>query len=194
MSLKGELFIYDENRNLTAFESGHVGSTKSVIIIGGLGDGFMTIPYTAWLSQALSGLSISLIQVLLSSSYSAYGKESLSSDTQDLTLLLDYLCKKRGKQQIILLGHSTGCQDIMWLAGQNSNYLKLSELVQSCIRGAILQASVSDREYYFGPNGMAEAGELLEWAKKSSNTDVFLKLVGNVSFTAYRVKALLERL
>lgn len=181
--MQGDLFVYFHGQ--CAFESGDLGSPNVVVLLGGLGDGFMTIPYTEALSERLKAESVSFVQVLMESSYSGYGLSSLQVDMVAISLLVKHLKEQRGKQKVVLLGHSTGCQDIMWL---NSKWA-FSE-VASVVVGGILQAPVSDREY-------AEAtmeysmNELLEWAQTVDPSTVHP--TEDPPITASRIKALYER-
>ncbi len=58
---------------------------------------------------AVSGLGLSFVQPLLSSSYGGYGTASLTQDSEELSVLLSHL-KGVGVTDVILCGHSTGCQ------------------------------------------------------------------------------------
>lgn len=140
MKFSGELFIYDEDSRLTAFETGPTESTETVVFIGGLGDGFNAVPFLEPLEKQLTKLNYSLIQVQLSSSNQGYGTSNLQTDSKELDLLVTYLKDKRGKTKVIFLGHSTGCQDCYW----HNKYGKTSQH----IAGYILQAPVSDREHF----------------------------------------------
>lgn len=98
----------------------------------------MTVPYPAILAKALHE-TWSLAQTLLTSSYSGWGTSSLKSDAAELHQCVAYFRSiKSGK--IVLMGHSTGCQDVMeYLVGFGHEN-------RPSIDGAILQAPVSDRE------------------------------------------------
>ena len=94
-----------------AYESGSP-STNALIFIGGLGDGPHTIGYARTISRELEvaeGLSYSVFEVRMASSFTGYGFTSLADDVKDLSALVKYL-RGLGKQKIVLLGHSTGCQ------------------------------------------------------------------------------------
>ncbi|KAI7872611.1 uncharacterized protein EV154DRAFT_431299 [Mucor mucedo] len=138
MKFSGELFTYDEEKRLTAFETGPIHSTETIVFIGGLNDGFNAVPYLLPLVQKVSSLNWSLVQVQLSSSFGGYGTTNLQRDTEELDSLVTFLRDKRGKSKIVFLGHSTGSQDCYW---HNKNG-------KSSIAGYILQAPVSDREYF----------------------------------------------
>lgn len=138
MKFSGELYTYDNETNLTAFETGPV-TEKTVVFIGGLGDGFNAVPFLEPLAETLAKSNWSLTQVLLSSSYNQYGFSNLQMDAKQLDLLVQHLKEKRGKNKIVFLGHSTGSQDCY-------RHNKYGQTNQD-ISGYILQAPVSDREH-----------------------------------------------
>jgi pimeloyl-ACP methyl ester carboxylesterase len=138
----GNLFVYDINYKLVAFESGTLSSSRCLILLGGLTDGLLSLPYVERLSSKLELLSkpYSLIQPLLRSSNLQYGWHTIDNDIQDLKTLINYLTNNRDNlESIILMGHSTGCQDII-------HYLR-QEKIDSKIVQVILQGPVSDRQY-----------------------------------------------
>ncbi|KAI9282303.1 hypothetical protein BY458DRAFT_552523 [Sporodiniella umbellata] len=136
MRFTGELFTYEKESNLVAFESG-VPTDKTVVFIGGLGDGWNAVPYLTPLGKSLSSIGWSLTQAQLTSSFGGYGITDLATDSKQLDALVDHLTNQRGKKHIVFLGHSTGCQDSQW-HNRHSNKKVL---------GYILQAPVSDREF-----------------------------------------------
>ncbi|KAG8373032.1 hypothetical protein BUALT_Bualt12G0128700 [Buddleja alternifolia] len=113
---------------------------QQVIFIGGLTDGFLATEYLEPLAIALEKEHWSLVQFLFSSSYSGYGISSLKQDATELDQLMSYLINKEDSEGVVLLGHSTGCQDIV-------HYLRTNAACSRAVRAAILQAPVSDREY-----------------------------------------------
>jgi len=87
-------------------------SRDALVFIGGLGDGPHTIPYVRTIAHELekaAGLSYSVFEVRLSSSFTGYGFTSLKDDVKDLSALVRYL-RWLGKKKVVFLGHSTGCQ------------------------------------------------------------------------------------
>lgn len=74
-----------------------------------------------------------------------YGTSSLCKDVEELDELLAYLCSVKHSPhvpaEIILVGHSTGCQDAVFYMAHGSPELR------ACVRGVVLQAPVSDREF-----------------------------------------------
>lgn len=176
-SLTGQLFTYGPNR--VAFES-LLPSVMAVtspsqssamllppnkcILLGGLSDGLIPVPYTHTLSEMvchfpypLESLSYensgsesqppstleqtwSLIQPILSSSYTGFGHGTLDRDVLELHELIQYLHQYRNAtRNILLIGHSTGCQQIL-------HYFNKYNHENTGVTAAVLQAPVSDRE------------------------------------------------
>ncbi|XP_052207732.1 UPF0613 protein PB24D3.06c-like [Diospyros lotus] len=135
---RGVMFKYGPKPIQVAFKTGDY--KQQVIFIGGLTDGFLATEYLEPLAIALDKEKWSLVQFLLSSSYSGYGISSLKQDAMELDQLISYLINKEDSEGVVLLGHSTGCQDIAY-------YMRTSAACSRAVRAAILQAPVSDREY-----------------------------------------------
>lgn len=139
ISIPGTLSVYNPQTRLTMFESGPETSTTSVIFLGGLLDGYHAVPYLPTLGRALALRGVSLIQVMLSSSNIGYGTSSLLQDTQELDILFAFLREERAKTRLFVIGHSTGCQQIIFHSHHG--------LHKSAVQGIILQGPVSDREF-----------------------------------------------
>lgn len=197
----GILHPYYEN--LTAFEYSNSNSKKVIIFIGGLGDGFLTVPYVLPLAQAVESQGWSLIQILTSSSYKGWGTSSLKQDSKELFELVKYFKSAKGgqREKVVIAGHSTGCQDVISylskfeakLAGSATN-LKVD--------GGVLQASVSDREALTMFSSEKEILELISEAKdlvQAAKTDQillpskFAKVVFDTPITGYRFLSLTEK-
>lgn len=134
-SLQGELFVYAQGR--AAFES-PTSLPNKCILIGGLSDGLMPVPYTNYLESEIATLDWSLVQPILSSSYTGFGHGSLDRDVAELDELIESLIENRGATRIAMVGHSTGTQDIV-------HFLKHGRYADQVVAAA-LQAPVSDRE------------------------------------------------
>ncbi|XP_027332058.1 UPF0613 protein PB24D3.06c isoform X2 [Abrus precatorius] len=119
---RGVLFKYGPNPIQVAFKTGEFKR------------------YLEPLAIALDLENWSLVQFLMSSSYSGYGTSSLQQDAKELDQLINYLINKEDSEGVALLGHSTGCQDIV-------NYMRTNYACSRAVRAAIFQAPVSDREY-----------------------------------------------
>ncbi|KAH7843809.1 hypothetical protein Vadar_020964 [Vaccinium darrowii] len=135
---RGVMFKYGPKPIQVAFKTGD--HKQQVIFIGGLTDGFLATEYLEPLAIALDKEKWSLVQFLLSSSYTGYGISSLKQDAMELDQLISYLINKEDSEGVVLLGHSTGCQDIVY-------YMRTNAPCSRAVRAAIFQAPVSDREY-----------------------------------------------
>lgn len=122
-------------------------------------DGYGTVPYVAALAKALEPTEWSLFSVLLTSSYGGWGVGSLDQDVKDIAQCVR--CVQEYKQSIspsegktVVMGHSTGSQDVLHYLYQPNPLPEHSEQFQGRLKhivrpqldGAILQAPMSDRE------------------------------------------------
>ena len=137
-SLHGTLFVYSQQRRLVAFRT-DVDSPDVVVLIGGLGDGLLFCDAVGLLASELQKHSIALVQPVLRSSGPGWGTCSLATDVEDLDDLVEHL-HESGSRSVVLVGHSTGCQDAV-------HYLKLGKHANR-VSAVVLQAPVSDREYF----------------------------------------------
>ncbi|KAF2689242.1 DUF1749-domain-containing protein, partial [Lentithecium fluviatile CBS 122367] len=156
MAHPGTIHMY--NARLFAFE--HAPPTpnpngnppNTLLWIGGLGDGLLTVHYPRAIAAALPPTWV-LAEVLLSSSYKGWATGSLSRDSRELSECVKYFKSLRPGGKVVLMGHSTGCQDAMeYLVGEGSEG-------REKVDGAVLQAGVSDREAWIA---MAEGDEKLK--------------------------------
>jgi Protein of unknown function (DUF1749) len=161
-TLSGELFQYSGGGSRVAFESSPRpppalvsaprtrSSNNKCILVGGLSDGLLALPYTQALERVCHDNGWSLVQPILSSSYTGFGHGTLDRDVQELQELLEYLMIHRRASdsdddedddvRFCLIGHSTGCQDaVHFLKHAADRYVNRLALV-------VLQAPVSDRE------------------------------------------------
>ncbi|KAK6930026.1 Fusarinine C esterase SidJ [Dillenia turbinata] len=180
---RGVLFKYGPKSIQVAFKTGDY--RQQVIFIGGLTDGFLATEYLEPLAIALEKEKWSLVQFLLSSSYSGYGTSSLKQDAMELDQLINYLINKEDSEGVVLLGHSTGCQDIV-------HYMHTNAACSRAVRGAILQAPVSDREYRAT---LPETAAMIDLASTMISEGRGLELMpreadSEASMTAYRYHSL----
>jgi pimeloyl-ACP methyl ester carboxylesterase len=126
---------------VSAFEiSNSSSSTPNLLLwIGGLTDTYHSVSYVYTLAASLP-TSWSLAQVNLSSAGSGWGISSLGQDVNELSSLIHYF-HTQGKQKVVVMGHSTGCQDCLHFFASPD---KRGDRAK--VDGVILQASVSDRE------------------------------------------------
>ncbi|KAJ4392357.1 hypothetical protein N0V85_007121 [Neurospora sp. IMI 360204] len=133
----------ESNRFAQAYEY-ETNSRKrnALIFVGGLGDGPHGIPYVKKIADAIVGESdYAVYEPRLSSAFSAWGYGSLYNDVKEISALVKYLRTETFKMdRIVLMGHSTGCQDCMYYATHGD------EMGLEKVDGFILQGPVSDRE------------------------------------------------
>mmetsp|Transcript_23577 Transcript_23577/g.52268 ORF Transcript_23577/g.52268 Transcript_23577/m.52268 type:complete len:339 (-) Transcript_23577:159-1175(-) len=163
--LTGQMFLY--SRGLAAFESpppsvlsslsggekktsGKAFPSKKCILIGGLSDGMLPVPYTGILEEACHQNGWSLVQPLISSSYLGFGHGTLERDCREIEQLLEYLFTYRSGEEFALVGHSTGCQDSVYFLEHAKPEWKAK------VRLVALQAPVSDREGAEFEDGFAQ--------------------------------------
>jgi pimeloyl-ACP methyl ester carboxylesterase len=98
--------------------------------------------YLPILEQQLAPSGVSLVQTLLTSSLRGWGTSSISKDAEELNLLCRTLRVGHKSQGVVIVGHSTGCQDAVMYATKYKNDSSAAPLL-----GVVLQAPVSDREF-----------------------------------------------
>jgi pimeloyl-ACP methyl ester carboxylesterase len=126
---------------VSAFEvtPGSSSSPNLLLWIGGLTDTYHSVSYVYTLASSLPP-SWSLAQVNLSSAGSGWGISSLDQDVRELSCLIHHF-RAQGKGKVVIMGHSTGCQDCL-------HYFSSEDKTgnRAKVDGVVLQASVSDRE------------------------------------------------
>ncbi|KAF3047096.1 hypothetical protein E8E12_011198 [Didymella heteroderae] len=204
MAHPGTAHKYSEK--LIAFEHAGAHSSNnndkpnSLLWIGGLGDGLLTVQYPSTIAKTLKP-DWSIAEVLLSSSYRGWGTSSLQKDAKELAQCVEYFRKLRPGKTVVLMGHSTGCQDIMeYLVGKGHDS-------RPPINGAILQGGVSDREAWAFllssqeekqscANVLAEAQRLIKEGKGREivprENNIVQKELG-AAISAYRTNSLLAK-
>ncbi|GJN91118.1 hypothetical protein Rhopal_004136-T1 [Rhodotorula paludigena] len=127
--------------HVSAFEFGPRSSPSDplVLFVGGLGDTLLSVQYLGALAVALREAGWGLAQANLTSSGMGWGGATVAGDAEEIAKIVRYFLE-RGTSKVVLVGHSTGCQDAI-------AYLHLAS-AQSFpkLAGIILQAPVSDRE------------------------------------------------
>ena len=99
-------------RGSCAYEHGDTSSRNALIFIGGLSDGPHTTEYVRIVGNKLLrriDLSYSVFEIRMRSSFNGFGCSSLKNDVEDISSLVRYL-RGIGREKIVLMGHSTGCQ------------------------------------------------------------------------------------
>ncbi|KAJ5293981.1 hypothetical protein PENANT_c009G10956 [Penicillium antarcticum] len=149
--------LHEYAPRLVAFEftpPSDVNKLHSLIFVGGLTDGFCTVPYVSKLAKALENTEWSVFSVLLSSSYGGWGVGSLDRDVEELGHCVRFIRDLKASRQpgptassakIAIMGHSTGSQDVLHYL-YSPNPTSQAPLRRPELDGAILQAPASDRE------------------------------------------------
>ncbi|KAK4546055.1 hypothetical protein LTR36_002192 [Oleoguttula mirabilis] len=129
--------------NLCAFEPTkplvRSANINTLIWIGGLFDTLLSVSYPLKIAQAL-GPTWSLVTASLGSAGKSWGVSSIAKDAEDIAKIVAYFRGQRPGGKIVIMGHSTGCQDCMeYLVGAKAGQ-------RPVVEGVVLQAPVSDRE------------------------------------------------
>ncbi|CUM67726.1 uncharacterized protein PRCAT00005431001 [Priceomyces carsonii] len=146
--------VHEYGHNLTAFEfetNPEEAAPNVLLFVAGLTNGLMNVPYLVPLSKKISAIDSKygkwvLVQALISSSYEGFGTSSLKKDANELSTLVKYLRSETGgkRKKVVLMGHSTGCQDTMQYLTKKSYEGSFESAM--VLNGGILQAPVSDSE------------------------------------------------
>ncbi|KAK0258478.1 hypothetical protein LTS16_001405 [Friedmanniomyces endolithicus] len=139
--------------------------TNTLLWIGGLFDTPLSTTYPLALAAALPP-TWNLATASLGSAGHSWGTSSIAQDAKDIAKIVDYFRsirpaegekeKGEGRGKVVIMGHSTGCQDCMeYLVGAGSSQ-------RPAVEGVVLQAPVSDREAL----GAAMAGAALREANE----------------------------
>ncbi|KAM7214089.1 esterase lipase [Rhypophila decipiens] len=134
-----------DSRTTTA-EGQDAGSkaTNALIFIGGLTSGPHTTEIDFLVDNAkIVALGYSVWESHMRSSYSGFGFSSLANDAEDIASLVEYL-RARQTEKVVLVGTSTGCQDLLSYAGTLARKQEGANLI---VDGYILLNPVSDREF-----------------------------------------------
>lgn len=134
IKIKGSLLVYSTS-GLAAYEN-ETESDKTVVLVGGLGDRMMTLSYIQNFLDFCAEHKMRLVIPELTS-HPNFRTVSIEQDLEDIGDLLRVL-----EGDIILIGHSTGCQDIL---------LYMEKYGCSKVKGLVLQGPVSDIEYLPDP-------------------------------------------
>ncbi|KAL2024432.1 hypothetical protein VTK56DRAFT_8243 [Thermocarpiscus australiensis] len=150
----------------------HPEPENALVFIGGLGDGPHTVPYVRKLAARLASLRYAVFEARLSSAFTGYGYGSLAQDVREMADLVRYLRRELGKKSVVLMGHSTGCQDCLEYAAKWKECCRnvggnggKEEEEEVRVDGFILQGPVSDREAILMGEDKGEVEESLRVAE-----------------------------
>ena len=128
--------LFQLNSQISYFIKGQ--SDKLIMLIGGLGDLLFSIKYFQYLWNKFKDYMVCI--PIMRSSGNSFGNTVIWDDVEDINEILKHIINNNKISEIYLIGHSTGCQDILCLfkKGLNKNFP---------IKKCILQGPVSDRDY-----------------------------------------------
>ncbi|KAJ5280632.1 hypothetical protein N7478_006004 [Penicillium angulare] len=151
--------LHHINPRLLAFEHTRGSRRKphTLIFVGGLGDGLGTVEYLADLAEAFESTEWTIFNLNLSCSLGGWGMGRLGQDIDEIAACVQYVREYKepfyGTGKIILMGSSTGCQDVMhYISCPNPRPAhpifdrEWMPIVRPPVDGTIMQAPVSDRE------------------------------------------------
>ena len=113
--MQGE--IHQVTNKLSYFMKGK--SEKLIVLIGGLTDTLFSVKYFEYLWTHFEGCTLCL--PIMRSSGGGFGGVTIWDDVEDLKNILKDITTKNTIKDIYLIGHSTGCQDILCLFKQHVN-------------------------------------------------------------------------
>lgn len=179
--------------NVLLFASCADGNECALVFIAGLTEGMMSYSWIPCLSQAVDRVGFATIQVNLSSSFGSCGVSSLQQDARELEVIVRYLHTEMRMKKVVLVGHSTGAQDII----SYLRHVKGNSSPESKIDGAIFISGVSDREAFSLLNcvtGKHLIDEAMQLVEKGEPDGVLRERVMGCHFTAKRLLSLTQRL
>ncbi|KAK9831837.1 hypothetical protein WJX81_000330 [Elliptochloris bilobata] len=166
---------------------------RHFILVGGLTDDFFPTTYVQLLTERLNDMEWSIVQPLLASSGTGYGTSSLDQDAYQLDQLAQHLRSFYNSQGIVMMGHSTGCQDTVRYVQRNYSM----DPSAPPLMGVILQAPVSDRQFREAYNNdNADDLQRADGMIAGGQGDAILKRekpLGNAPITANRFHAIAAR-
>lgn len=152
----GILHVYKSSLNLLehlpSFQGNNYPPPKHVLLfVGGLFHNFNLTQYVndiAALFPLHNKQTWRVMEIQLSSNGRSWGISNIDRDVEDIATCVSFIRGSLFKDEsidIVLMGHSTGCQDVMrYLTAPNP--ITERNTVRSIVQGAILQAAVSDRD------------------------------------------------
>ncbi|GAB7359508.1 hypothetical protein MBLNU230_g6153t1 [Neophaeotheca triangularis] len=162
--------------------------TNTLLWVGGMFDTYLSVAYPIQIARDLPA-TWSLATCSLSSAGYSWGTSSIARDAKEMGKIVEFFRKLRPEGKIVIMGHSTGCQDCMeYLVGEGAGE-------RPPVDGAILQAPVSDREAIEGhlPKGELDEfnGMALRMCEEGRETDAMpARMVkgtfGRIAITAKR--------
>ncbi|GAC94975.1 esterase [Pseudozyma hubeiensis SY62] len=145
-ALRGTLQLYQPKPVALPYFDTDATLPHTLVFIPGLTDTLSTLPYLPQLASLAHSYGFSLVQPQLTCNLGGYGQCTLEGDAQEIAACVAHLrsTKQKSAGKVVLMGHSTGCQDVIAYLLSSSR----AAANHTKVDGAILQAPVSDREFY----------------------------------------------
>ncbi|KAL7713725.1 Hydrolase [Entamoeba marina] len=135
--MNGSLHVLDNH--VSYFITGkHNEDVPLIILLSGLTDTLFSVEYFQQVAKELQH-KYYVCSPSLRSSGSGFGYLTIWDDIEDIDKVLQHITTTYKSTNIVIVGHSTGCQDIMIL-------LQLQLHKKYPIKKCVLQAPVSDRD------------------------------------------------
>ncbi|KAL7722761.1 Hydrolase [Entamoeba marina] len=135
--MNGSLHVLDNH--VSYFITGkHNEDVPLIILLSGLTDTLFSVEYFQQVAKELQH-KYYVCSPSLRSSGSGFGHLTIWDDIEDIEKVLQHITTTYKSTNIVIVGHSTGCQDIMILLQQQ---LHKKYPIKKCV----LQAPVSDRD------------------------------------------------
>lgn len=160
LPLEGVLRLYQSKPIALPYFETNPQHPNKLIFIPGLTDTMGVVPYLPPLASVLNDHEYSLIQMVKCSDLGGFGTSSLEGDAQEIAQLAEHVLTRSDTPctgNLVLMGHSTGCQDVVTFLSRERQMLSVDAPLR--VHGAICQAPVSDREYFDSHEGREAAGQ-----------------------------------
>ena len=166
--LQGTLSLYQTDPNPLPYFETNAHHPNKFIFLAGLTDTIGVVPYLPRLAEVLDKLQYSLVQPIKGSDMGGFGLSSLEGDAQETAQLIEHLTTRAQhprKGRLVVMGHSTGCQDVVHLLSKERSLSRNGGNPKIHVDGGILQAPASDYDY-FQANKTEQDAQLLALSEK----------------------------
>ncbi|KAI3625867.1 hypothetical protein CBS9595_001228 [Malassezia furfur] len=166
--LQGTLSLYQTDPHPLPYFETNAHHPNKFVFLAGLTDTIGVVPYLPRLAEVLNKLQYSLVQPIKGSDMGGFGLSSLEGDAQETAQLIEHLTTRAQhprKGRLVVMGHSTGCQDVVHLLSQERSLSRNGGNPKIHVDGGILQAPASDYDY-FQANKTEQDAKLLALSEK----------------------------
>ena len=160
--LQGVLRLYQTKPIALPYFETNAHHSNKLVFVPGLTDTIGVVPYLPRLASVIDEVGFSLVQFVKCSDLGGFGTSSLEGDAQEMAQLLEHLITRSDSPctgKLVVMGHSTGCQDVVAFLSRERRFLSGRD-GPIRVHGGICQAPVSDREYFDAHDGQNPLGQL----------------------------------